>query len=139
MEQLDTMQVARLLERPEALDSLPSIIADVKARKAANEAHLSNNMAGQVGALRAVDKAARRVWQLCLPSGFERCARAVPRWRKCGRRWSCWTGARTRSTTCAATSRPSTSEPPSLSEARVGFRLLCTCQQLLHSTSRGHH
>ena len=46
--QPDELQLARLLESPEALENLPSIISDIKARKAASLAHLSDNMAGQV-------------------------------------------------------------------------------------------
>ena len=46
--QPDELQLARLLDSPEALENLPSIISDIKARKAASLAHLSDNMAGQV-------------------------------------------------------------------------------------------
>ena len=46
--QPDELQLARLLESPEALENLPSIISDIRARKAASLAHLSDNMAGQV-------------------------------------------------------------------------------------------
>lgn len=70
--QPDELQLARLLESPEALENLPSIISDIEARKAASSAHLSDNMAGQVRASRRSVRdalwvcVARRVWVLGL-------------------------------------------------------------------------
>jgi hypothetical protein len=66
--QPDELQLERLLASPEALKNLPSIIADIEARKAASLAHLSDSMAGQVCAsYRSVGVvlcvgAASRVW-----------------------------------------------------------------------------